>query len=236
MVRCGRARPAGRASRRVPVRPATDRPRRPHRARSRARPPTSAHRGPHVHEAGRGRSERPRPDRDRGQRQRQAWRPRPRAGRRRRPGPGRGPVGGVGHHCAADDGACAAAARRTSRPAASPMPQSAAIGGRESSQVVRVDGVRGREEAPGEEQPGRPQDGGAPAAGRCGARRRRTTRMPTRATAAGSSIQSPSRPKMPLRKRPGPCGRATVAPGAIGCRQRPGPAPGCTRVGRACRP
>ena len=40
--------------------------------------------------------------------------------------------------------------------------------------------------------------------------RRRATRMPPSATAAGRSIQSLSLPKMPLRKRPGPCGTATV--------------------------
>ena len=35
--------------------------------------------------------------------------------------------------------------------------------------------------------------------------------MPPNETAAGTSIQSESLPNMPLRKRPGPCGTATVS-------------------------
>ena len=42
-------------------------------------------------------------------------------------------------------------------------------------------------------------------------RRRRTTRMPPSETTAGTSIQSLSLPNMPLRKRPGPGGTATVS-------------------------
>ena len=55
-----------------------------------------------------------------------------------------------------------------------------------------------------------PQSSVAARSGSVRGSRRRANTMPASATAAGISIQSLSRPKMPLRKRPGPRGTATV--------------------------